>query len=300
MLLVLAADCGPKTLEQKMKYGEKLSEDADTHLRTAEGHLRALEPKKADDELREARELLSEPEASLSPEADIIKARLDELTALLPSVRESRRKRDLDEAVRDRRSKIGPILQAAKDATEGLSGKGLSLAKLEAARDTVEDLEDELDDDIKELELSDQDFASYIKRAKAELSKAKEELALSDAKLKFIAGPLRAREQGGQQVQAAKGEKDLEKRVALLTDASASYQSCLEGAASYAQKPGVGKSPIFVGSSPVQAEAVSSGCETQRAAVQKLLEAAKKQWAAAQKALAKSKKPAPKKKTKKK
>lgn len=293
--LVAAVGCGPKTLDQKMKYGEELAEKADGHLRVAEGHLRALEPAKADDELREARELLSEPEATLSPEAEMIKSRLDELTAMLPAVREQRRQRDLDEAVRDRRSKIGPILQAMKDAVEPLPGKTLDDAKLKAAKDAVEDLDDELDDDMKELETRDADFASYLKRCRTESSKAKDEIALAEAKLQFIAGPIASRDSANEKLKEARGEKDLAKRVELISAATTEFQTCTKAAEKYAAKPALAKAPIYVKGAGLTADAVAASCESARTAAVKQLDAAKK-------ALAKelARKPPPSKKKKKK
>lgn len=265
-----------------MQYGERIASEADTKLQSAEKQLRALEPEKADEELRGARALLAEPEATLSPEAEMIRGRLDELTALLPAIREQRRQRDLDDAVRERRSKIGPILQAMKDAVEPLAGKTLNDERLKAAKDATEDLDDELDDDMKALETGDPDFSSYLKRARAESSKAKDEMALAEAKLGFIAGPIATRDGANEKLKAAKTEKDPAAKVGLFNAATAQFASCVKSATADAQKPALAKSVIYVNGAPLLPDAVAAGCERSKVAALKQLEAAKKVLAKAE------------------
>lgn len=291
LLVLTAAACGPKTLEQRMKYADKLCEEADTHLRAAEQHLRALEPKRAEDELEEAKDLLSEKDSSLSPEYELMKGRYDELASLLPVVKEQRRKRDLDEAVRERRSKIGPILQAAKDAADALSGKGLDEEKLKTAQRARDALDDELDDDVKELMKQDEDFASYIKRARGELSNVKDAIALAEAKLAFIKGPIAARDEANTRLKNAKKERDLEKKVELIKEALQLYKGCVKDARHYASKPALAKEPVFIANRPLLADDVAHECDKAQQPAEKQLDVAKK-------ALAKEQAKTPKKKKK--
>lgn len=281
ILLLAGSACGPKTLEQRQRHGEQLGDEATGQLDEAEKELRALEPDKAEDALREANETLSEPDIVHSPESDMLKSRLEELRAQLPTVREQRRLRDLDEKVRDRRSKIGPVLQAVRDDVEALSSKGLSEEKVKATREAMDDLKDLLED-TRELELRDEDFKSYVKRARSELDEAKNAVKVAEEKLRFVSGPIVRREEAAEKLKAAKGEKDPERRAQVLSEAISAYRACADEAGKFGKSLGE-KTTIFVSGAATTPNAVETSCRTSESAANKQLQAAKKAAAAAAK-----------------
>lgn len=234
--MVFAVGCGPKTLEQRQRHGEKLADEATGQLDRAEKELRALEPDEADEALRDATETLEEPDIVHSPESDLLKSRLQELRAQLPACREQRRLRDLDEKVRERRAKIGPVLQAMRDGMEALStAKSVDEKRIDATEDAAKDLADLLED-TRELELRDEDFKSYMKRAHAELDKAKTDIRLAKARLEFQSGPERAKTDATEHAKQAKAQKNADERRRLYALASDEYARCATDAAKFAKE----------------------------------------------------------------
>ncbi len=228
-LLLAAAGCGPKSAEAKMKNAEKKSDQIGVLLDDAERFSAQVEPKKAEDALREANKLMSDPDMQLSPDREIFTSRYDELISKLKEVQEARHAKDIEDAVRSERAEIGPSLQAMKDAAEALAGPKVDEKSVTAAKESVTALEKAVgaSDDRRITALKDSSFLGYLKRAKAETEKARGVLNKAEKKLAFLSGPAALKQKAGKELKDSKTETDAEKKRTLVAAAAADYAACL-------------------------------------------------------------------------
>ena len=230
MLLVFAAPgCGPKSVEAKMKGAEKKSDQIGALLDDAERFFAQVEPKKAEAALSEAGRLLNDPDMQYSPEREMFAGRQAELLAKVNEVREARKAKDIEDAVRSERAEIGPSLQAMKDAAEAVGGTKVDEKSVTAAKEAVAALEKAVSasDDRRVFALKDSSFLGYLKRAKAETEKARTVLTKAEKKLAFLSGPVALKQKAAKELKDSRSEKDAEKKRALVTSAVADYAQCL-------------------------------------------------------------------------
>lgn len=229
VVLLATSACGPKSIDAKMKSADKKSDQIGALLDDAERAFAAVEPKKAEDALRDAGKLLNDPDMQFSPEREMFANRHAELLQKLNEVREARRAKDIEDAVRSERAEIGPSLQAMKDAAETVASPKVDEGKVADAKAAVAALEKAVGatDDRRVLALKDSSFVGYLKRAKAETEKARALVTNAERKLKFLAGPVALKLLAAKDLRDSRLEKNLEKKRELLTAAVAGFQQCL-------------------------------------------------------------------------
>src|SRR5688500_1564182 len=81
------AGCGPKSMKARIADGERLSDRAGAALREAEQAMGAGQLDRAEERLKDADKMLSDPDVMTNPESDMLKAQLTELNAKLPALR---------------------------------------------------------------------------------------------------------------------------------------------------------------------------------------------------------------------
>ena len=228
-LCLIALGCGPKSMEAKMKSADKKSDQIGALLDDAERLSAALEPKKAESALRDAKKLLDDPDMQFSPEREMFVSRHAELLQKLTEVQEARRAKDIEDAVRDERSEIGPSLQAMKDAAGAIAGPKIDEKAVTTAKESVTALEKAVgaSDERRLTALKDASFLGYLKRAKAETEKARAVLTKAEKKLAFLAGPAALKQKAAKDLRDSKTEKDPEKKRTLVSGAATGYAQCL-------------------------------------------------------------------------
>ena len=246
-----------------MKSADKKADQLAVLLDDAERAAAQLDPKKADEALREAKKLLDDPEIQLSPDREIHAGRYAELTAKMAQVREAKLAKDIEEAVRDERSEIGPSLQTMKDATEALAGGKADEKTINAARDSVAALEKAVgaSDDRRVFALKDSSFVGYLKRAKAEAEKARAELTKSEKRARFLAGPVALKLKANADLKESRTTKDLEKKRELIGAAATGYGQCLSGGLEYI-KGGFADEKIVIEGKLTSADAFLETCKS--------------------------------------
>lgn len=247
-------------MDAKLRDADKIGGKIDSVLNAAEKALNDLEPAKAEELLKEASQLLKEPDLEISPERDMYSSRRDELQPRLAQVKEQRLARDIEEAVRSERAEIGPSLQAMKDNAEAMAGPKVDDKKLDALKDSITTVEKALNasDDRRTFASKDPSFGSYLKRAKAEVDKAKAEVGKGEKKVKFVAGPGALKTAAADGLKQAKTERDAEKKRTLMVDASKAYAKCASSGAEFAA---IKSEKIFAAGSTTTVEAFIESCK---------------------------------------
>src|SRR5690242_20379655 len=95
LALLLAAACGPRTVQARMEHSEKRAGQAEAALDEAEASLQALDPDRAEKRIERAREAISDPDFAYYPERELLRERLARAEANLPVVRKEKARREL-------------------------------------------------------------------------------------------------------------------------------------------------------------------------------------------------------------
>jgi hypothetical protein len=229
LALALAASCGPKTMDARMRDAERLADKASTALDDAERQAEALEPDAMQRSLDEAKRLLLEKDLDLHPEAQMHLDRYKELAAKQPAVKAAREKRDLDQRLEAARDAIVPRSRAAADALEQLPATNPTTAQCDDAEAKVNEARKAIDGS-QELFTKDADFASWAKSQRTKNEKGLEAIARCRRGAAFLEGPVAAWTKGLAAHAEAKKLKDVAARVAPLSDARTELSRCVKDA----------------------------------------------------------------------
>jgi hypothetical protein len=272
LLLVALAGCGPKTIAQRTKDAEKLSDKIGSLLDEAERAMANVDPKTAEESLAEAQKLLADPDMYYSPEREMYASRHAEIAPKLEAAREARRLKDIEEAVTNERAEIGPSLQGMKDAAEAISTPKVDEKLIDAARDSVTALEKAVgaSDERRLLALKEPSFMSYLKRAKTETEKARAEVTRAEKKLKFLTGPVALKDKASEELKQSKTEKDAEAKRTLVASAASGYGKCVSAGAEFT-KGGFGAEKILIGGSTTSVESVLETCKASQQSTEQAL-----------------------------
>jgi predicted HAD superfamily phosphohydrolase len=269
LLGLLLSACGPKNLKERTRHGEKLTDEASSLLDEAEKDLRNMDPDGAEDPLQDAQKLLSHPDVELSPESEMLRSRLSELRARVAPTREEKARRELEAAVDTQRDAIVQAMSEVSNALEAVERKDVGPAQVKALLDAVERTRSKLKDG-KKLEARSEDYAASARRTEKRLDQATEKARSAQQVLDFVSGPATTRQEAEELLKKAKAEKDLDKQLALYTDARDRFQRCGETAKQLiAKTPELEKSPIQVAGQTTTPKAVVSGCGTRADSLQK-------------------------------
>jgi hypothetical protein len=228
-LALLIGACGPKTMEARMRDAERASERGSGYLDEAEKAAAALEPRKMQSALEDAREQLTRPDAPLHPETSMHLDRLRELEAKLPLVKAEREKRDLEVRLNKAREKVVPRVQAMLEVQETLDPAAPALRQLERLEDAAKAVKDAVEDE-QDLFAKDADFAMWARSQRNKVDRALEAAARARRALAFNEGPAVAWRDALALQQQAKEKKAVADQHAALEQARAKLASCARGA----------------------------------------------------------------------
>lgn len=291
LLGVLLAACGPKNLKERTRHGEKISDQASTLLDDAEKDLARLDADKAEDRLKDAQELLANPDIELSPESEMLQSRYSELKARIGPTREEKARREVEAAVEKQRDTIVTAMGEVTSALKALEAKDAGPAQVKAVLDSVERTREKLKDG-KKLEPKSEDYAASVRRTEQRLEQAVAKARSAQQVIDFVSGPATARQEAEDLVKQAKAEKDPDKQLSLYTNARSRFQRCGESAKELiAKTPALEKSPIQVAGQTTTPKAVASGCGTRADSLQKTVAKLEQAKAAREKKKASASKP---------
>lgn len=269
LLGLLLAACGPKSLKDRTRHGEKLSDEASTLLDEAERALGKLEPDRAEGPLKHAQKLLSHPDVELSPESGMLQTRLTELKARVAPVREEKARREFEATVDKQRDVIVQAMLDVSNAVDAIDRKDPTPEQHKALLDAIERTRDRLKEG-KKLEAKSEDYAASVRRTEKRLEDAEAKARSAQMVIEFVYGPAAARLEAEELVKKAKAERDPDQQLTIYTDARDRFQQCGETAKQLiAKTPLLESRTLVVAGQPTTTKAVISGCDTRATSLQK-------------------------------
>lgn len=282
LLLLALGACGPRSMKQRLAHGEKRTDEATLLLNDAERELQNLEADRAEEKLTEAKELLVHPDVELSPEGELLRGQLTELTARVPKVREERARKEreareererqaLMAAVEKQRDAVVQAMDAVTVALIALEQKDAGRAQVDAVFDAVKRAR-ERQQAGKELETKSPDYAASARNTAKRLEQAEARARLVQRVTDFVSGPYSASQEAKALERKAQRERDLEKRLALYTDAHQRFRRCGEEAEKLlAELPEFARRPLPAAGRAPTLQAAASGCGKKAGTLQRTL-----------------------------
>lgn len=269
-------------MKQRIAHGEKRTDEATLLLNDAERELQNLEADRAVAKLAEAKELLAHPDVELSPEGELLRGQLKELTARVPTVREERTRKEreareererqeLMAAVEKQRDAVVQAMGVVTEALAALEQKDAGRAQVDAVLDAVKRVR-EKQQAGKELEARSPDYAASARNTAKKLEQAEATARLSQRLIDFASGPYTGSQEATALEKKALRERDLEKRLALYTDAHQRFRLCGEEAEKLlSERPELARRPLPAAGRPTTLQAAASGCGSKAGTLQRTL-----------------------------
>jgi hypothetical protein len=258
-LLALVA-CGPKSMRQRMNASEKLANQVDELLSKAEKAITDVDPPAVESALKDAKKVISDPDAQLYPEYEMLTGRLKDDEAKLPAVRKLREKKDLEAAVAKQRDKIEELVARVKKDTKALEDPNVESGSIDDLEDAAKDLAGALKDGA-ELEAKDKAYAEYAKKQRELSEKAKDPVALARARVEFMKGPAALRDQAAQKLKDARAATKPDDKRSALTDAKALYEKCQDASRKLLMaNPAMSRLPIMAAGKKSTPEELDTAC----------------------------------------
>ncbi len=283
LLLLAVSGCGgQRSIKQRQAFGEKRTDEATLLLNQAEQSLRNLDAEGAVPKLAKAKEVLGHPDVDLSPEAEMCRSQLAELQALVPKVREEKTRRErtareqgekqkLDAAVEKQRDDVVQAMGTVTEAVEALEGKDVDAAQVKALNEAIQRTKERLKAG-KELEEKSEDYAASARRTERRLEQAEARARLAQRLIDFASGPYSGSQEATALEKKAQRERDLEKRLALYTDAHQRFQRCNEEAEKLlAERPELARRALPTTGRLTTLQAASTGCSAKAGTLQRTL-----------------------------
>ncbi len=275
--LVLAAGCGPRTMQARVAEGERRVDRASSLMDEAQRALEAVEPDRAQDRLRDAKEQLSDRNVDTNPEAELLRSRLSQLEARLPEVRARKARDELARKVDERKGVIQASLTRLRAALAELKPGVTDRSALRSARDGIRMVRDDIAWK-RELQTEDPAFGEYVEALGVELDSAERKIELAEKVAAFAEGPVRSLQSATALAEKAKAESRLSKRLELENDSLAQYRACADGAKKQlADDLGLERAQVMVEGTPTPPPEVRKTCEARAAAQQKLVARTRKE-----------------------
>jgi hypothetical protein len=213
------------TLKDRLVNAENRATDAERLLDQAEQEMAALEPNRAERTLKQAQKSLSDPDVGYYPEHELISQRLVTYIKRLPQVRKEREAWELAVAVGKRQTEVDRALAELRPAVAALKKRELIRADVDRAKEIAGAVQTALDGG-KALENRDIVYSAYALRQRQFLKQSHSEIELAKARLEFIAGPGKARQEALDVSRLAKSEKNRDKQTKLQTEARKKFAEC--------------------------------------------------------------------------
>lgn len=301
LLLLALGACGPRSMKQRLAHGEKRTDEATLLLNDAERELQNLDADSAVARLAEAKELLAHPDVELSPEGEMLRGQLKELTARVPTVREERARKEreareererqqLEAAVEKQRDVVVQAMGAVTEALAALEAKDAGRAQVDAVLDAVKRAR-EKQQGGKDLEAKSPDYAASARNTVKKLEQAEATARLAQRLIDFTSGPYNGIQEASALEKKAQKERNLETRLALYTDAHQRFRLCgTEAEKLLSETPEFARRVLPAPGRPTTLQAAASGCGKKADSLQRTVAKLEKAKAKADKALSKKRK----------
>lgn len=282
LLVVALGACGPRSMKQRLAHGEKRTDEATLLLNDAERELQNLEADRAQEKLTEAKELLAHPDVELSPEGELLRGQLTELTGRVSKVREERERKDreaheerarqeLEATVEKQRDDVVQAMEAVTAALAALEQKDAGRAQVDAVLDAVKRVR-ERQQAGKALEAKSPDYAASARNTSKRLEQAEATAQLAQRVIDFVSGPYSGSQEATALEKKAQRERDLEKRLALYTDVHQRFRRCGEEAEKLlAERPELARKSLPTSGRPTTLQSAASGCSAKAGTLQRTL-----------------------------
>ncbi len=281
LLVVALGACGPRSMKQRLAHGEKRTDEATLLLNEAERELQNFEVARAEKKLAEARELLADPDVELSPEGEMLRGQLAELTARVPRVREEKERKEREAREERARQELEAAVEKQRDAVvlamDGVTvalialEKGAGRAQVDAVLDAVKGVR-EKQQAGKELEAKSPDYAASARNTAKRLEQAEATARLAQRLIDFASGPYSGSQEATALEKKAKRERDLEKRLALYTDVHQRFLRCGQEAEKLlAENPELARRALPTTGRLTTLQAASTGCSAKAGTLQRTL-----------------------------
>jgi hypothetical protein len=268
-------------MKQRLAHGEKRTDEATLLLNEAERELQNLEVARAEKKLAEARELLADPDVELSPEGEMLRGQLAELTARVPRVREEKERKEREAREERERQELEAAVEKQRDAVvlamDGVTvalialEKGAGRAQVDAVLDAVKGVR-EKQQAGKALEAKSPDYAASARNTAKRLEQAEATARLAQRLIDFASGPYSGSQEATALEKKAKRERDLEKRLALYTDVHQRFLRCGQEAEKLlAENPELARRALPTTGRLTTLQAASAGCGAKAGALQRTL-----------------------------
>jgi hypothetical protein len=277
LLALLVFSCAPKSISARREHSQRLADKADESLSRADQAMTELEPDEAAKSLASTQETLSNPDASLYPEYEMLRDKLKEQQARLPAVRRAREQRDLQRAVAEQRKRVEERLQAFQKRMSALNTLEHDIDAVDDALKAASEMLDVIKDGV-DLEPKDKGYLEYVRATKKAVEDARPSLTQARALAEFIQGPVKFREKAMEAFKAGKAQKDPEDRRAAFQEALGLYEKCQAASRSLlTRSPAVSRKPIAALGKKTTPEAFDTACSSEARQVNEALKKLKAQ-----------------------
>lgn len=260
---LLCLSCGPKSASARRAHSQQIADDADEELSRAERSMAELDADEAGKAIAKAKKILTDPDAQLYPEYEMLLSRAREDEAKLPDVRKAKELKELQAAITKAKEKIEERLGALKKASKALDAPGVEKGAVDEATGIAQEVADALKE-AADLEKKDKAYAEWAKARRETLDKAKEPLTLAKARIDFMEGPAALREKAAERFKAARSEKARADKAAGFTEAKKLYEQCQDACRkALTANPAISRLPILASGKKTTPEALDTACSAE-------------------------------------
>jgi hypothetical protein len=292
LALALAACASQKTREE---LAEDRSTEAERLLVSANDALDKQDVETAEENIKDAREILDDPAAKNWPDHSFQMQELESKTERLEEVKAEVARNRLMEAVKTQMEQVDALVVKLDDSLKPLQGKdGASYTKekIELATDAKSAVADRLNEGL-DLEKQSVSYQEFAKGVADRLKTVPDVIDAANRAVAFNEGPIAQSKKARALMTEAPKQEDLEERVEMLSDAKAQLERCATGAAEVSKEKTLEKVRFDDGGKKETPKSLAQSC-------QKRAKMLKTQIAKLEKQAAKQKKTAAKPKPKKK
>lgn len=269
---LLAACAHDSSLNARLAGAAQLVRDAEDDLKQADRRIQADDLDKAGELLADARTKVEDRQMAFYADRENIEDRLAQAEARLAAAKDSKVRREIAARVPEQKEKAERAMSELRATSDALRDRAsLDRMKAQRARAALE-AATRLLDDSKRFEI-DAGWAAYAKGARAEIAPRAVQMALAEALLAFLEGPVAKGTQAKELFERAKSVNKAEERTALYTQSRESYLACGKDAgALLAQTPPLEREPLSLsGGRKATTKAFAAGCDTQVKVIEDLL-----------------------------
>ena len=272
LVAVFATACAGRST---LSPGERKAAELESLLQEAENETRKLNIEQAKSLLEDARPMLRDPVLRDSPDNAVLWERFNQAQTEVEVAAVERTKRDLEIASTAQRQKLEKVVTRLIKAGDDLERRDVGEAQLEAVREAIEGVKEELAGG-KAMVPKSQAYADDAKHARRVIERAAEPLALAGLRVAFRKGPVATLEEARAVSAEASKQADAAKKKELVAEAKAKFQACAdEGRKQIAASAALATAPVLDQPKANSASAVIAACDSGVESAGKVAPAAK-------------------------